>query len=1038
MVTPHHVQEEELTDLSMVDLGNLQTDACLYVLPELIQEGKRERLHTVLHMPSEVPEAVMGKHSPSASFNILMVDVSASMSTYWKDVVQGWNKHVAPTLTGRTMLYAFGNRVLFLRCGTELKQEDFISGGTDLVGALRTIISEVYQCREKYIKVFLITDGDHTVSKVKPESVIEKMKCAMGKICDVFVLGVGNDFPVQHSIDIRSRLHNGNSNLPYLFTAESSKDIMEQMHAIGRGSCSSNAAKIKLSVRGSALPGGDITDTFHLGEWVYFPCEPEQVQQLTLTCGRRTFSITLQPRPIPILDLNEMFRQWNSLIIQRHRKGEAVSQDIMALKERLFSTWMIKLKNRGTLTVLDRLAQKEMKTHEANFRANINKMKAILTTKNFQNDQELADQVLYTTVGGSKYETKVFQMKGHTNSDFEKVREEFMKVYEAHKANIQTIETTPEDCCRITLTSTVSDLQDSNFAELLQLGKFEFLKQFTITGIPVFSPIRDSMIINPWSYSVRAMLTSPYTILSQVALESFAEVKPAGEQHKDVKVKWDEANTRFNAIVPVFPPCAAKIMEPIVHTRLYAMCATFAILKNPHIIDFNVHMAALAITWMRILYEYPTQPRPEFVRSRIECIEATAALYIKQSSYATYWKMLQRNTAQALMTESIEKVDNKTVKCESLIKPMFILHMNQQGEDRQDSDVVARMVRMILVEYIGRCLERYKAKDKAAMPFTDFFVETLVEHNKKGKWVRTYVENIKANLTVSLDTILKKFYTLEEVTKAARQIAREQLQVMKEKFTADLPIKVNMGKVAHLHNVSGAGDVSWHTLKVFAREANLTENIISDLFSEKSVFMYVAHALKYRTSRTRLTAPLDDFDVSLATVTKRIQNESFSYFAKGLNVEIQQHVENAWLETYLAAHREVVHPMTPQEIVMQARQRGIEVTDTTFYQVYQKYRPDVGLLGNACQSQSCPFYLIPNKRYNQHASVERQGTPNFPHSLHRIAYIDRNKDLATAIDHFSSGICTKTQMPLHPRVITKFSNDLKRLQDDYKMNLPGS
>ncbi|KAK8751663.1 hypothetical protein OTU49_009690 [Cherax quadricarinatus] len=1030
------VEEEESSQLTKVDLGEVHTDATLYALPEMV--GTRERLHTVLHMPTDLPVPDVGRPPPSASLNILMVDVSASMKAYWKDVVHSWNSLVAPTLYGRTILYAFGTRVLFLRSGTQLEQKDFISGGTDLVGALRTIVSEVYQCREKYIKVFLITDGEHTVSKVKPESVIEKMEYACGKICDVFVLGVGDKFPVQHSIDIRSRLHNGNSNLPYLFTAKTSVGMREEMAVIGRISYSSNSSRIKLSLSGSVLPGGDVTDVFHLGEWVYFACEPQEIQNLTLSSGRHSFSISLKPKPMNLSNLSELFRQWNSLIIQLHRSKKTIPSDIMAFKDRLFSSWSKKLKEGSRAqTINDRLTLKEIKTHEASFRAHKNYMETILMTETFQDEQELADKILFTTVGGSKYETKVLRMKGHTDQDFSKDQKEFMEVYEAHKANIKKVETTPEDCCRITLTSTITDLQDTDFSELFQLGKYEFLKQFTMTGIPVFAPIRDSMIINPWSYSVRGILSSPYTILSQVALESFAETTSAGAQHKDVRAKWDEANTRFNAIVPVFPPGVAKIMEPFVHTRIYAMCVTFAILKNPHIIDFNVHIAALAITWMRILYEYPTRPRPEFVRLRIESIKSTAALYLNQPSYLTYWKVLRENTAQALMTESTIKVDKKTLKCESLIKPMFILHMNQHNECELSLSVVARVMRLILVEFIGRCLANYNTKNNKAMPFTDFFVETHYSQNVKKDWVDDYVINVKANLTASSSALLEKFYTLEEVKKAAKQIAPEKLQDMKKMFMPDLPIKVNMEKVVSLRNVSGAGDVSWHTLRTFAKEADLSEEVVNDLFSERSVFIYVAHALRYKTSRSRLSASLADYNASLELVTKHVQDEILGFITRNLNVEFEQHVVNVWLEAYLAAHREVVQPLKPQEIVVQARQRGIDVSDATFDRVYKRYRSDVRLLGNACQSQSCPFYLVPNKRYNQHTFVERQGQRDFPHTLHRVAYLNKDKDLTMAVEHLELGAFTKNHRPLPLDIIAHFTDDIQSLQESYK-NLPGT
>lgn len=960
----------------------------------------------------------------SSNFNILMADVSVSMSFCWKEVVQGWKRFVAPTLRGRTSIYVFSNQVFFQRSGTLLEDGDFFSGATDLVGALRTVVSEVYQCKEKYVKVYLITDGNHSLSHLDPKEVIEKMQFPVGKVCDVFVLGVGSEYPVEHSVGLRSRLHNGNSNLPYLFTAKSVGDIAEQMSAIGRNS-QSYGQGIQLSTEGSSLPGGEVKDTFHPGEWVYFPCEPLRVQQLAVSFGTSKGILSLQPRPMDITNLNEMFRQWNSQIIQLYRNGEVVPPDVLPFKERLFKAQLRKLKESETYTVRDRLARKQLTQYEASFRAEVNKMETMLS-KTFQSEQELADNVLFTTVGG-KYEIKAFKLRGHTDKNFEEDQEEFMKVYNAQKEEVLKLESTPDDCCRITMASTVSDLQDSDFSELFQLGKYEFLKLFTITGIPVFAPTRDSTTINPWSYTIEAMLNSPYTVMSQVALESFAEIRPAGKLHKEVKIMLDEADTRFNAIVPIFPANAAKTMAPFVHTRLFAMCVTFAVLKNPHVIDFNVHMAALGVTWVYILCKYPSHPRPAFMCTRLVNIEATAALYISRADYCRYWRALKEDTAEALMTESKMKVDNKILRSETLVKPMFILYLNQRMGNVEGVGV-AEIVRMVLVEYEGRCLAGYN--NKRATPYTDFFAPAIGDTDHKTQWMHQYSSKAKKKLLEAAGNIVEKFYTLEKVKKAARDMVREYLK--KEKITSEI-IRVNLEKVQRLNNVSSAGDLTWAVLKTFAQEVGLSQEAINQLFSEQSVFVYTAHALRYRRSRERLATPLNDYDGSLAFVTKQIQSENFRMVSKVVHREVWQAMEAAWLEGYSAAHRGVVRPMSRQDIVARARDKGVPVDEATFDQVYKSYREDVGLLGNACQSEACPFFLLPHKTYNQHASVERRHCYSFPHCFHRVAYENRRRDLAKAVADLQSGRHSKTRKPVHPSAFSSIIHGLEGLQDWYNL-----
>ncbi|XP_042225983.1 uncharacterized protein LOC121868992 isoform X2 [Homarus americanus] len=1015
-------------------------------------------------MPSCVPKK-FNVSQASCTYNILMADVSGSMRAYWDSFMSSWNKYVAPNLVGRTNLYVFDYTVLLARSGTMLEEKDFYGGGTHLTGALQTIVSEVYQCKERYINVFLLTDGNHNSSAVSPETVINMMAPAVKKTCNVYVLGVGTLFPVQYSINIRSRLHNGSANLPSIFWAKKHGDIENQVKDISSKISSNYSQSLKLSMAGNSLPGVYTKNVFHLSEWVYFPSGPDQVRQLTIRQGQHVGHISLEPKQMPISVMIELFRQWNSVVIQIHNKKEVVPSDALPFMERLFKHKMEELRGADQRSIRQRLERKELVGYETEFNTLLNKIKAILTTEKFRNELELAENILSTTVGGGKYGTKVLQMKGHTDKDYKKDCEEFLKVYEENKTMIKSINNTPEDNCRFTLTSTVTDLQDPDFPLIMDVDKFQFLKQFTITGIPVFAPSRDSVTMNPWTFGVQGLVGAPYNVMSQVGIESFVDSIHSGEpsnsicsgepsnsicsgeasnsicsgepsnsickdkSSKDIQLKIDDKNIRLNAIVPVFTPGAAKIMAPIVHTRLYTMCTTFAILKNPFIIDFNVHMAALGVTWVRILFENPTQPRSEFVRRRIENIEATAALYLRRPSYVKYWNVLKDDTAQALMTESTIQQDNRPLKCESLIKPMFILHMYQVTQNFEDTNVVAQIVRLMLIEYVGRCLTHYKSKDNEAKPFTDFFAETLVDQERKKEWVQKYIADTKKDMAGDEDFLLEDFYTLEKVQNAARKTAAEEIKNLKEKLKAQIPIVVNTQKVEQLRSVSTAGDMSWFTLRTFAREVGLAENVISDLFSEQSMFMYTAHALLYRASRDRLSTPMADYNASRTIVTKRVQEENSHVIAKDLKKELIEHLQSSWLEAYSAAHKQMVQPMTRQEILAEAPQRGVSVTDSTFDQVYKRYRPGVGLMGNACLCRDCPYFLIPNKSYNQHASVERRYSAAFPHGLHGVTYNHRDSDLSTILSSLESGTFFK---PTPRQAVEHLTDEIVSLKEMYK------
>ena len=333
-----------------------------------------EKTHTVFQIPANVPDLLMGTDQQASTFNILMVDVSGSMRSYWKCVVTGWNDYVAPYLVGRTNLFGFGSKITLKRSETKLKNTDFDGTGTDLTGALQTIVDEVYTCKERYIKVFLITDGAHNETHIEPDSVIDQMSAVKGKICDVFVLGVGLMFPVQYSINIRSRLHNGCANMPSLFWAKNPEGIAEQMKEIGKTLSDGTSQTLKLSVEGFLLPGWALKNTFHAKEWVYFPFGPEQLKQIRVGHGRNGCHISPQPRRISIFQLNEVFRQWNSVIIQIHNKKENVPSDILPFMERILNTIKAEGANLLQGSIRERLERKEFKTSETEVRTLLNKI----------------------------------------------------------------------------------------------------------------------------------------------------------------------------------------------------------------------------------------------------------------------------------------------------------------------------------------------------------------------------------------------------------------------------------------------------------------------------------------------------------------------------------------------------------------------------------------------------------------------------------------------------------------------------------------
>ncbi|XP_068214771.1 uncharacterized protein [Palaemon carinicauda] len=506
-----------------------------------------------------------------------MIDVSGSMCSCWKNLMSRWNNHIAPKLLGTTHVYTFNNVIEKIpQC--ELNSEDFSGGMTNLTGALSTIQTEIYQCREKNINVLLVTDGHHTVSYMDtPESIIKGMKLPEENMCNVFILGIGGNFPVQYSIDIRSKLHNGHENIPSLFWAKNDHEIQEVIKNIGDElSRSNHSSVVSLNIPGFLLPGSSAQHDFHEGDWIYVPHEIENLDQFQIRYKNCIGTLCLKPIEGTVEIMEEIFCQWHSTLIKLHTLDKTIPKGVIDLEKKIFEFYIKqKPKEEHNYSIKQRIKNNQKK-HEDNipyedrFHQQIRKLENILTHAKYENEIQLAKDILITSVVRNKYQEKSFRLKGHTNVDYHSDVKVFLQVLSQNMEQIKNISISPDECCRITSGSTITDIQDGDLREMIEtFDKFDFFKSFTISGIPVFASTRDSVSLNPWSYSVKNIVTSPYSIMSQIALESYGSAHMQGD-HKKVKIKYNDQRTEFNAIIPIFSSEHAKIIQPIVNTKIYA------------------------------------------------------------------------------------------------------------------------------------------------------------------------------------------------------------------------------------------------------------------------------------------------------------------------------------------------------------------------------------------------------------------------------------------------------------------------------------
>ena len=620
------------------------------------------------------------------------------------------------------------------------------------------------------VRIFLITDGD---GNEDPTEALAQMISPTGKNVEVYLVGVGSGFPVTLSVGFRSTFHTGSASCPTLFWAQmegcydhdASAHLFEQNFENEFRKISLEIAKsqvkITLSMPGQIVP--QITETatqMSLGEFMYYEGDPIDVsKKLQAVIGEENLKLESVTNISLEFLMGRLFKQWNAVLIQRFNNKKTIPHAVFDLMERCFENYF-KRKFDVDMhddSILNRILRKEMRSVKFTFATMMNESKKIILLKEqYRNEIELAHAILKTTVQ-SRYDDKILRYKGHSCYDWEKDLEAFKKIYNSIEKDVKALPEPKENfSCSVLTTSFSSDLQDSDFVKLFVMSKPDFLNTLNFTGIPIYAPIKDSAQINPWTLSVKHILISPFEVISQRVLETWYESENLSEvqleeiPNKEVTLQESNPSTTFNVVVPIIPPEHCALLKKLVRTNVFSAGATFCILKNPLIIDNHCHLAALACTWLKTITEttsatlghsqisnnqtqrpeyiarrpeyitrrpeYITR-RPEYIARRLECIEATAHIYLDRPDVKSYIYALLKTPWQAMMTES-QGNDDHVLKCESIVKPVFFIHMMREKKLAEYKIPPNGLIQMVLVEFLGRTI-----RNDSRTPYMDFFLE---------------------------------------------------------------------------------------------------------------------------------------------------------------------------------------------------------------------------------------------------------------------------------------------------------------------------
>jgi hypothetical protein len=959
----------------------------------------------------KVPEITQGHIVQKKVHNILLCDTSGSMGGYWAKVANGWNSLV-DKLDGTVGIILFESKAIRY-AGKTLPLFQPYSGGTNIIAGMDELEKEIKSHKtDDLIRVFFVTDGGDSNGynfETRFDNRIKTYYRPMNQV-EFYVMGLTGSFPAYISQSIRANVHTGRSSIPNLFWSQncSEKEIADEFELIGKQQ--KLISKITLPTEGQLTPFSNFINTFYTGDWVFM--EENKIftnsQKLNwFECEGNIYQLDINTKPSFDL-LLEMFSQWvgqlQSVSIKLGSDTNKTKEYGILVRDKMEQLYNIFITSHSIInemkTFTERLANKQIKTKTYQYQAYL-KIASDLASGvrlQFMNNIELAKQLKGVYVG--KYSQKAFELRSHTDEDFELDKQAFIKVLEDTLPLLKDIES--DEHCVITLDNTLDIIRSDGFIETLKntTSKIDFLQNIGVTGNGVMINITDASTMNPWVTQIKNVSTN-CAILSTTAIEDLIDNPPANTQltqyEKDncvvaIQIGSGEVE-KLNSVIPLFTKKIAEAMTPIIRSRLFQLICTYSIQKSPFTLNSNAHLGALS----GLLGYLLTQPKTEWREKTVKKIKHTASVYLNREGLQKFIEKLWSVPARAVVTE----IPNEEIKCESITKLLLMILVS--AKDKSEIQI-AEVMGHVWKEYIGRIIG---------------------SKNQVNEWFNLVNPEL---LTTGVnfpdfDSIYTHGYTVSETVKIIEKSIRET------KFTKpnNLEINFNMDKLKKEWNGGSVGNLSFRALKVF------TNSIGYDI-TDDDIFQYVVHGIKHSGSAERM-CEVESFEDLKDWVINELIGLNFAKLREQTIMEYKSKASKKYFEL-LASEHQSVFPMSRQDILNTAINLNIDVNDETFDSIYQ-FNDDNKLLSNACMSKDCPYFLHPRTDFSSH--IERiKANPEFIHSFHRTIYADKNKLINKIIDDLSKGYHRPTKYSCVPLTISKkiliekFSGDIELNRDIYE------
>lgn len=485
------------------------------------------------------------------------------MEPYWKWVSENWNQNIDPskaiTIVFDTIASVVESNIL------EGVLDYHGGGGTNIHSAFNLFQKKLNELPENSkISVLFISDGLDN-NKVLCEKKLSQLNSSPKQKINFICLGIGKDFPTFVSMKLREKFHTGDENLPAIFLVEYPSEVAFKNKFFQLQDFLSINTKRKISPPVCTFPWKEYQNEVYENSWVLAHTDKVMIEDQEMDI--KEFHLNLD-------GISELLRSWAQMIhlesLEENENHQIRAQKTLTIIEDIFQ----ELKEVKNVDLLKALNEEEVvETHNFKEKAWLNFVKqkygrikwfyddikntALGNNIKLLDQFEAAKRISLGTIFGN-VQQKAFFNKGIKQHEFEKIKNEFKKIY----LTASLVPYSSQDVSVVTLQNQKDVFLDKDFLEGLNFCKtqYDLIKSLPVIGLAAKIKRHQTEKLNPWLIEVQFISKINKAIDSTIIV-----LNHGGFQLLEGSVKES-----ITGVIPIFSKEDIDL-QPLINSDLYQL-----------------------------------------------------------------------------------------------------------------------------------------------------------------------------------------------------------------------------------------------------------------------------------------------------------------------------------------------------------------------------------------------------------------------------------------------------------------------------------